>query len=249
MRNIFVIVLLTILAHSVFAQEKVYHFLYGHYSLGLNKQSYWGGYSIGHRRVTYNFNFGYGNGIDHKHLNPEDIDNNKLKGELSSSAVIDPDPKPMDSYLEDVYSEYEGPMARVGITVFLRRNDTLGRHPFTGPHGGLEASAMYVTERQTVTYKSELSEQRWYYDQGMRFRAVGAATHVGWQFAFLHDRLYIDTRFVVPFLYPLVEEPNVNSPFAGTRYEFMVSAAWHIGWGKQEKDSDDPDAPKVRDKI
>lgn len=231
------------------AQQKVFHFLYGHYSASLNKQTYWGGYSIGYRRVTYNLNIGYGKGTDHQHLNPEDVGNNKLEGELSSSSVIDPDPKPNDSYLEDVNSMYEGPQARLGITCFLRRNDTLGRHPFTGPHAGLEASAMYVTETQTVTYKSEIGEERWYYDEGNRFRALGAASHIGWQFALLHDRLYLDARFVVPFLYPFTDDPNINSPFAGTQYEFMVSAAWHIGWGKTEKKSDDPDAPKVRDKI
>src|ERR1044072_682599 len=231
------------------AQQKVFHFLYAHYSASLNKQTYWGGYSIGYRRVTYTLNFGYAKGTDHQHLNPEDVDDNKLQGELSSSSVIDPDPKPPASYLEDVYSTYEGPQARLGITCFLRRNDTLSRHPFTGPHAGLEASLMYVTEMQTVTYKSETSDQRWYFDAGNRFRALGAATHIGWQFALLHDRLYIDTRFVDPFLYPFTDEPNINSPFAGTKYEFQVSLAWHIGWGKTAKEPEGTDAPKVRDKI
>lgn len=242
---------------SLSAQQKVFHFLYAHYSTGydfktssINKQTAWAGYSIGYNRVQFNAYYGYySSGTDHQHLNPEDIGNNKLEGELSSSNVIDPDPKPRDSYLEDVYSKYSGPQARLGITCFLRRNDTLGRHPFTGPHAGLEANYMRVTEWQRATYKSDFSEQRWIYDQGRRFHALGAATHIGWQFAFLHDRLYADVRFVIPFLYPFVEEPNVNSPFAGTKYEAQVSLAWHIGWGKSEAETEGTDAPKIREKI
>lgn len=231
------------------AQNKVFHFLYAHYSTAPNKSTYMGGYSVGYRRVTYNFSAGYGNGSDHQFLPADQIDNNQLQSELSSSAVIEPDHKPMNSYLEEVTSAYEGPQARLGFTCFLRRNDTLGRHPFSGPHAGLEASYMRVTERQTVIYKSETSEQRWVYSGGNRFNAVGAVTHVGWQFALLHERLYLDARFVIPFLYPLTEDPNVNSPFAGTRYEFQASMAWHIGWGKSDKETENADGPKVRDKI
>lgn len=234
---------------SLTAQQKVFHFVYGRYAAALNKQTYWGGYSIGHNRVQYNLNFGYGRGTDHQHLNPEDVGNNKLEGELSSSSVIDLDSKPANSYLEDVNSTYEGPQVRLGITCFLRRNDTLGRHPFTGPHAGIEAHGMYVTEMQSVTYKSETSEQRWYYDEGNRFRALGAATHIGWQVAMLHDRLYLDARFVVPFLYPFTDDPNINSPFAGTKYEVMVSAAWHIGWGRTDKPKEDAPGGKIREKI
>jgi hypothetical protein len=230
------------------AQQKVFHFLYVHQAASLTKQTTMGGYSIGYRRVTYNLSAGYARGTDHQHINPDQVDNNKLQGELSSSAVVFPDPKPMNSYLEDVNSKYEGPQVRLGITCFLRRNDTLGRRPFSGPHAGLEASYMRVTEMQTVTYKSETSEQRWVYDGGNRFHAVGAVSHIGWQFALLHDRLYLDTRFVVPFLYPFTDEPNVNSPFAGTKYEFQVSAAWHIGWKNTDELQSGP-KEKVREKI
>lgn len=231
------------------AQNKVFHFLYGHYATAKQKSVYMGGYSIGYRRAMYNFSFGYGNGSDHQFLPADQVGNNQLEGELSSSSVIDPDPKPSNSYLERVDSYYTGPQARIGFTCFLRRNDTLGRHPFSGPHAGLDASYMRVTEMQTVVYKSELGEDRWTYDQGRRFHALGAASHIGWQFAFLHERLYLDARFVVPFLYPFVEEPNVNSPFAGTRYEFQASVAWHIGWGKGEEKPENGTGPKVRDKI
>lgn len=234
---------------SLPAQHKVYHFLYANYSASLNKQTYWVGYSLGYRRVTYNLSYGFGKGNDHQHLNPEDVGNNQKEGELSSSNVIDLSPKPPDSYLEDVNSEYSGPMVRLGITCFLRRNDTLGRHPFTGPHAGLEANAMYVSEKQVVTYKANSTEDRWMFEQGRYFRALGAATHIGWQFAFLHDRLYVDARFVIPFLYPFIEEPNVNSPFAGTKYEGMICLAWHIGWGSSDPKPEDTDAPKVRDKL
>lgn len=230
------------------AQDKAYHFLYGHYATALNKSIYGGGYSIGYRRAMYGFSYGYANGSENQHINPDQVGDNQLEGELSSSAVIDPNPRPANSYLEDVQSYYEGPQARIGFTCFLRRNDTLGRHPFTGPHAGLDASYMRVTEMQTVTYKSETSDERWTYDQGRRFHALGAASHIGWQFALLHDRLYLDAQFVVPFLYPFVEEPNVNSPFAGTRYEFKASVAWHIGWGKTA-DPEEKEGPKVRDKI
>ena len=207
-----------------------------------------GGYSIGYRRVMYNFSAGYANGSDYQFLPADQVGNNQLEGEVSASAFIFPNPRPMDSYLEEVSTKYEGPQARLGFTCFLRRNDTLGRSPFTGPHAGLDASYMRVTEMQTVVYKSETSEVRWTYDEGRRFHAFGAASHLGWQFAFLHDRLYLDARFVVPFLYPFVDEPNVNSPFAGTRYEFQASVAWHIGWGKSNALEDGPEK-KVREKI
>jgi hypothetical protein len=231
------------------AQDKVFHFLYAHYATAKEKSVYMGGYSIGYRRVMYNISYGYANGSEHQYLPPDQVGNNKLEGELSASAFIDPNPKPMNSYLERVDSYYKGPQARLGFTCFLRRNDTLGRHPFTGPHAGLDAGYMRVSERQTVIYKSELGEQRWSYEQSRNFHALGAVTHIGWQFAFLHDRLYADARFVIPFLYPFIEEPNVNSPFAGTRYEFQASLAWHIGWGKSEPKQEEGDGPKVRDKI
>lgn len=231
-------------------QRKVYHFLYGHYAKGLHKDMYMGGYSIGYRRATYNVNYGFAKGTDNQFLPADQQDNNILKGELSSSAVIEPVTKPAGSYLEAVDSEYEGYQWRAGLTVYLRRNDTLDRRAFSGPHAGIEGSFMNVTERQTVTYKSETSEQRWTYSGMNQFRAVGAVSHLGWQFALLHERLYLDIRAAVPFLYPLqVEDPNINSPFAGTKYEVQVSAAWHIGWGRHDKEPQGTDAPKVREKI
>jgi hypothetical protein len=249
MKNFFTAFFVLLFIMDATSQNKVYHFISAQYSTAPNKSLYMGGYSLGYRRVTYNFSYGYANGSDHQHLNPEDVGDNKKEGELSSSNVIDLDSKPPNSYLEDVNSLYEGPQARLGFTCFLRRNDTLGRHPFSGPHAGLEASYMHVMEKQTVIYKSETSEQRWTYDQGLRFPAVGAASTIGWQFALLHERLYLDASFVVPFLYPFTEIPNVNSPFAGTRYEFKATAAWHIGWGKSEEKIEDQDGAKVRDKI
>lgn len=231
-------------------QRKVYHFLYGHYAKGLHKDMYMGGYSIGYRRATYNISYGYAKGTDNQFLPADQLDNNILKGELSSSAVVEPATKPAGSYLEAADSEYDGYQWRAGITVFLRRNDTLDRRAFSGPHAGIEGSLMNVTERQTVTYKSETSEQRWTYSGMNQFRAVGAVSHLGWQFALLHERLYLDVRAAVPFLYPLdVDDPNINSPFAGTKYEFQVSAAWHIGWGRHDKEAQGTDAPKVREKI
>jgi hypothetical protein len=247
-RSVFLLLAFLVIT-GLSAQDKVYHFLYAHYGASLTKQTYMGGYSIGYRRVTYNLNVGYARGTDNHFLAPEDIGNNKLEGEISASAVVKPSPRPADSYLEEVNSTYNGPQVRLGITCFLRRNDTLGRRPFSGPHAGLEASYMRVTEMQSVTYRSKTSEQRWVYDGGNRFHAVGAVSHIGWQFALLHERLYIDTRFVVPFLYPFTDDPNINSPFAGTRYEFQVSAAWHIGWGKSDEEIDASPKAKVRDKI
>lgn len=247
MKKLLVILSFFLFTTEGFSQDKVYHFLYAHYATALHKSIYSGGYSIGYRRAMYNISYGYANGSQHLHLNPDQLGDNQLEGEMSSSSTIDPRPKPMNSYLEDVGSKYKGPQVRLGFTCFLRHNDTLGRHPFTGPHAGLDASYMYVMEYQTVIYKSKVSEDRWVYDQGRYFHALGATTHLGWQFAFLNERLYVDTRFVVPFLYPFVEEPNVNSPFAGTRYEFQVSAAWHIGWGKP--DLEDGPGGKVREKI
>lgn len=242
---------LAFIAHEASAQQrKVYHFLYGHYAKGLHKDMYMGGYSIGYRRATYNLNYGFAKGTDNQFLPADQLDNNIIKGEMSASAVVEPPTKPAGSYLEAVDSEYEGYQWRAGLTVYLRRNDTLDRKAFSGPHAGIEGSFMNVTERQTVTYKSETSEQRWTYSGMNQFRAVGAVSHLGWQFALLHERLYLDVRAAVPFLYPLdVEDPNINSPFAGTKYEVQVSAAWHIGWGHHDKEPQGTDAPKVREKI
>jgi hypothetical protein len=248
MKKLFAIVSTLFFLADAPAQDKVFHFLYGHYATALHKSTYMGGYSIGYRRTIYNFSAGYAHGSEHQFLSEDQLGNNKLEGEINSSSVIDPNPKPANSYLEEVTSMYKGPQVRLGLTCFLRKNDTLERHPFTGPHAGMDATYMRVMEYQTVVFRSRTSEQRWTYDQGRYFNALGATTHIGWQFAFLQDRLYIDTRFVIPFLYPFVQEPNVNSPFAGTRYEFQVSAAWHIGWGKPADLENSPDQ-KVRDKI
>jgi len=249
MKQYFFALCMLLLFGNLSAQErKVFHFLYVHESAALNKQTTSGGYSIGYRRAMYNLSIGYAKGTDHQYLPPDQVGNNKLQGELSSSAVIDPNPKPANSYLEDVNSTYFGPQVRLGITCFLRRNDTLSRHPFSGPHAGQEASYMDVSERQTVIYKSEVSDQRWEFSGANRFHAVGAVSHIGWQFALLHNRLYLDARFVVPFLFPFTDDPNINSPFAGTKYEFQVSAAWHIGWGKRENVDSNTEG-KVREKI
>lgn len=249
-KSSFIFLLVIFAVESSAQQRKVYHFLYGHYAKGLHKDTYLAGYSIGYKRAMYNVNYGFAKGTDNQFLPADQLDNNIIKGELSSSAVVEPDIKPAGSYLEAVDSEYEGYQWRAGLTVFLRRNDTLNRKAFSGPHAGIEGSLMNVTERQTVTYKSETSEQRWTYSGMNQFRAVGAVSHLGWQFALLHERLYLDVRAVVPFLYPLqVEDPNINSPFAGTKYEFQVSAAWHIGWGRHDKEPEGTDAPKVREKI
>lgn len=248
MKKLFAVCFLLLFLSEGSAQDKVFHFLYGHYATAQHKSIYAVGYSVGYRRAMYNFSYGYANGSEHQFLPADQLDNNQLKGEVSSSSVIDPNPKPMNSYLEEVTSYYKGPQARLGFTCFLRRNDTLDRHPFSGPHAGLDASYMYVMEYQTVVYKSEVSEERWAYDQGRYFHALGATSHIGWQFALLHERLYLDARFVVPFLYPFVQEPNVNSPFAGTRYEFQASVAWHIGWGNSDELEDGPEK-KVREKI
>ncbi len=244
---LFILALATIEANA--QQRKVYHFLYGHYAKGLHKDTYMGGYSVGYRRAMYNVSYGFAKGTDNQFLPADQIDNNILKGELSSSAVVEPATKPAGSYLEAVDSEYDGYQWRAGLTVYLRRNDTLDRRAFSGPHAGLDASYMYINERQSVTYKSETSEQRWTYSGANQFRAIGAVSHLGWQFALLHERLYLDVRAAVPFLYPFTDDPNINSPFAGTKYEFQVSAAWHIGWGRHDKDPKETDAPKVREKI
>ena len=249
MKRTLLVFSLILLSQLVFSQErKVFHFLYIHEAASLTKQTTMGGYSIGYKRSSYNLSVGYAKGTDHQYLAPDQVGNNKMEGELSSSSVVDPNPKPANSYLEDVNSNYKGPQVRLGITCYLRRNDTLNRNPFSGPHAGLEASYMYVNEQQTVTYKSDVSELRWTYSGGNQFQAVGAVSHIGWQFAMLHNRLYVDARFSVPFLYPVTEDPNINGPFAGTKYEFQLSAAWHIGWGNKSKAESDPQG-KVREKI
>lgn len=106
---------------------------------------------------------------------------------------------------------------------------------------------MNTQETQNITYKSQTDDTRLYFSGVHNYTAIGAATHLAWQFAFLKERLYLDLRAVVPFYFPFMEDPNLNSPFAGTKYEFQIGLAWHFTKRTEETKSD-PQG-KVRDKI
>lgn len=231
-------------------QAQVSHFIYVHEAGALNKQISMGGYAIGFNRVIISANYGIAKGTDYQFLSADKLNDNKAQGQVNGSQTVEPSPYPTGMYLEECDSRYSGNQYRLGFTAFIRRNDTLGRHAFTGPHIGLDAVYMTISEDQHITYKSETDDTRLHYSGIHNFNAVGAATHVGWQFAFFKDHLYLDLRAVVPFYYPFMEDPNLNSPFAGTKYEFQAGLAWRFG-KRQEKEDEVKDAGKgkVRDKI
>jgi hypothetical protein len=213
-----------------------------------NKQIEMVGYELGVRRICYNISGGIGTGSDNEFLPVDKMNDGKYSQEVHKSQTIFPSIYPSDSYLESVNSTYKIKQLRMGFTVFLRRNDTLDRHPFTGPHCGVEAMFCRTTEFQTATYKSNSDETRFSYSATHQFNAIGAATHIGWQFALLNDHLFIDLRGVIPFYFPLMAEPNLNSPFAGNKWEIQGSIGWHF-YRTKNSDAKDSDKDKVRDKI
>jgi hypothetical protein len=230
------------------AQTKISHFVFYHQAAGLDKMIYTGGYSFGYNRICFTFSGGYGKGTDNRFLSADQLGDAKAVQKIKSSLSFEPDPYPTGYYLEEIKSSYSGKQVRLGFTVFLRRNDTLGRHPFSGLHAGVEAVYMAVHEEQSATYKSMTDESRLLYSATHHFNAVGAVTHLGWQFVLLHDHLYLDFRAAIPFYYPFMAEPNLNSPFAGIKYEGEVGIVWRFSKRMEEQDKGAPQG-KVRDKI
>lgn len=230
------------------AQQCV-HIAKAHYVKGISdKQLYMLGYDLGIRRMCFNVSGGFGNGIDKEFLRPDQADNQEEIQKVRGSQTIFPKNIPSNTYLESCISNYKVQQLRLGFTVFIRRNDTLGRHPLTGPHFGVEAMYSKITESQTVVYKSDVDDMRFTYSGINKFNAFGAGTHVGWQFAFFKEHLYIDLRAVIPFYYPFMAEPNLNSPFAGNKYEIQGSIGWHFYRVKRDQQPEG-DGDKVRQKI
>ena len=245
-----ILILALFMFASPLVQAQVSHFIYVHEAAAQHKQITMGGYGIGFNRVIISGNYGIAKGTDYQFLRADQLDDNKAQGNVNGSQTVEPPTYPSGMYLEECKSNYSGNQARLGFTAFLFRNDTLGKRSFVGPHIGLDAVYMTVREEQFVTYKSETDETRLYFSGVHNFNAIGAATHIGWQFAFFKEHLYLDLRAVIPFYYPFMEDPNLNSPFAGTKYEFQAGLAWRFGkrTEKEEKVKDGGDG-KVRTGI
>lgn len=231
------------------APAQVSHFVSVREAAATNKQITMGSYMVGYNRILFTFSGGIASGTDYHFLSSDQLNDNKAKQKINSSLTIDPQPYPFGTYLEECDSKYSGRQARLGFTVFLRRNDTLGRTPFTGPHIGLEAVYMTIHEDQRAIFKSETDDSRTMYTGSRDFYALGAATHLGWQFGFFKGRLYLDLRAVIPFYYPFMEEPNLNSPFAGTKYEFEACLSWRFVKRSKAETVNDEGKTKVRTGI
>jgi hypothetical protein len=237
---------LSVLMSLFLPAQQTAHFVRANYAAALNKQAFFAGYSIGMRRICFDISAGKATGFDNRFLPADKLNDNKEKQKVNGSLVLEPVGLPSQTYLEECNSTYKGNQFRLGFTVFLWRTDTLGRHPFAGPHAGVDVVYMRAYETQTATFKSETSESRYTYTGSRNYRCLGAATHIGWQFAFLKEHLYVDLRAVVPFFYPFVEEPNLNAPFSGTKYEYQVGLAWHFAKWKKEEEPKDGGKGKVR---
>ncbi len=237
-----------LIAATAFAQGPS-HFVQGHANAFIDRQLFMAGYAIGWRKVNISVCAGTGSGTDEQYISPENAENQAMLGDMSASTTVEPMNEPVNSYVERCSSTYETKMARLGFTVFFRNNDTLGRRAFTGPHFGVEGIYMRTLERQTVVYKSKSDESRYTFSGGNLFNGIGAASHAGWQFAFLRERLYVDLRAGITFYYPFMEEPNLNGPFAGNRWEGQVTVSWRFGGGEKEEEVEDGENGKVREKI
>jgi hypothetical protein len=230
------------------AAQKYTHIAKAHYAKFTNKEIYMLGYDVGIRRMSFSVSGGFGSGIDNQFLKEGDMLNGLEVQKVRGSQTVYPAMLPKNTYLESCRSEYKVQQLRLGFTAFIRKNDTLDRHPCTGPHLGVEAIYSKITESQTVVYKADVDITRFSYSGVNKFNAFGAGSHIGWQFAFFKERLYIDLRAVISFYYPFMEDANLNSPFAGNKYDFQGSIGWHFYKVNKQVDPDG-DGEKVRDKI
>ncbi len=243
----FLFALIILISGTVSAQQFT-HLAKAHYARFTDKEIYMLGYDVGFRKMCFSVSGGFGKGTDNQFLDASEIDNGREVQKVRGSQTIFPARIPSNTYLESSMSDYKLQQLRVGFTVFVRRNDTLGRHPLTGLHFGVEAMFSKIIESQTVVYKSDFDETRYSYSGINKLNAFGAGSHVGWQFAFFKEHLYIDLRAVIPFYYPFVKDPNLNSPFAGNKYEIQVSVGWHFYRTKKDPEFDG-EGEKVREKI
>lgn len=228
--------------------QKFTHIAKAHYARFTDKEIYMLGYDLGIRRMCFSLSGGIGTGIDKQFLEASQINDGREVQKVRGSQTVFPRMIPSNTYLESCDSDYKLQQLRLGFTVFVRKNDTLGRHPSTGLHFGVEAMYSKLIESQTVVYKSDFDETRFTYSGVNHLYAFGAGSHIGWQFAFFKEHLYIDLRAVIPFYYPFMIDPNLNSPFAGNKYELQGSIGWHFYRVKKDQ-SPDGDGGKVRDKI
>ena len=228
--------------------QKFTHIAKAHYAKFTTKDIYMLGYDLGIRRMCLSVSGGFGTGIDNQFLEAGQVANGLAVQKVRGSQTIYSEMIPPNTYLESCVSDYKVQQLRIGFTVFARRNDTLGRHPCTGLHFGVEAMFSKITESQTVVYKSKTEDLRYTYSGINKFNTLGAGTHVGWQFAFFKEHLYIDLRAVIPFYYPFMLEPNLHSPFAGNKYELQGSIGWHFYRVKKEEQPEGDDG-KIREKI
>ena len=240
-------VLLFALSLPVSAQQLT-HIAKAHYARFTDKEIYMLGYDVGFRKMCFNVSGGFGKGTDNQFLEASQINDGREVQKVRGSQTIFPARIPSDTYLESSISDYTIQQLRVGFTVFVRRLDTLGRHPLTGLHFGVEAMFSKIIESQTVVYKSDYDETRYSYSGVNKLNAFGAGSHIGWQFVFFNEHLYVDLRAVIPFYYPFTDNPNLNSPFAGNKYELQASIGWHFYRAKKGPVLDG-DREKVREKI
>ncbi len=245
-RNLLLILFL--LFSSILVSQNVAHIVKFHYAKFTGKDIYMLGYDLGIRKMCFNVSGGIGKGFDNQSINANQVDDNIAVQKVKASQTIFPAIEPPNTYLESCNSTYKVKQARLGFTVYLRRNDTLGRAPQTGLHFGVEAIYSQIVESQTITYKSEIDEMRYSYSGINHFNTFGAGTHVGWQFALIKQHLYLDFRAVIPFYFPFMDEPNLNSPFAGNKYELQTSIGWHF-YKSPKEDQPKGDGNKVRNKI
>jgi hypothetical protein len=229
------VVFFFLFAGAINSGAQVSHFVHARAGMGFGKQYYLGGYSAGLHKIMFHFSGGTASGFDNRYLAPDQIENIKSRQNVNESQTVFPDDQPADTYLERCNSTYTVQQLRLGFSLFFRNNDTLGRHPFSGPHVGVDATFGRLRETQTVTYKSKSGEERYSFSGINNFYEVGASTHAGWQFVFLKERLYLDLRAVISFYYPFMQEPNTKGPFAGNRVEGEVCIAWRF-YKKADKD-------------
>ncbi|MBI3511370.1 MAG: hypothetical protein HY064_11955 [Bacteroidetes bacterium] len=240
LKKIFLFFFLLIFQSSVHSQ-KYTAFIKAHGVEGLNKSLAMGGIEAGHRRIVFDIDAGFGKGKDDESISASELSDQKKLEHINASLTFDPEPVPANSHIESCNTFYKTIQGRIGFTVYLRRNDTLGRHPFTGPHIGAQFVFANTIEMQDVIYRSDDELTAYSFSQTNNLTEIGAATHIGWQFAFFKEHLYFDLRAVIPFYYPFTSLPNVNSPFVGNKWEAQASIGWHFyraAKTKEEKTKD-----------
>lgn len=228
--------------------QKFTHIAKAHYVKFTGKEIYMLGYDIGTQRMCFSISAGSGKGSDKQILDANQTNDPNEKMRVRDSQTIFPGKIPLNSFLESCISDYKIQQLRLGFSVFIRKNDVNGRIAFTGAHFGVEAMFSKIIETQTVVYKSDYELTRFEFSGVKKFNAAGAGTHFGWQFAFFMERLYVDLRAVIPFYYPFMQDPNLNSPFSGNKCELQGSIGWHFYRIKNYQQADG-DALKVREKL